>query len=128
MKESTDEKKMPLRSVSINVGSNEYSINYPNTGQWIDIDVLKSQFSNGNYEKLKYSYDPGFLRSAITIDAVAVLSVLAPQLKEDLTVKSLFALDREKMDTVLEAYLSKVVPWFEQWEQILSKPIAGKGE
>ncbi|SEW37424.1 hypothetical protein [Chitinophaga arvensicola] len=128
MKESADEKKMPLRSVSIKIGSNDYTLHYPNTGQWIDIDVLKSQFSNGNYEKLKYSYDPGFLRSAITIDAVALLNVLVPKLKEDLTVKSLFMLDREKMDLVLEEYLVKVVPWLEQWEKLLSTPIAAKSE
>lgn len=122
MKESADGIKMPSKSVSMTIGNNEYTINYPNTGQWIDIDVLKSQFSGGNYEKLKYSYDPGFLRSALTIDAVATLNVLLPALKEDLTVKSLFALDRERMETVLNEFVSKVVPWLDQWDKALSNP------
>ncbi|MBV7533756.1 hypothetical protein [Chitinophaga sp. sic0106] len=122
MNEGTNEKKMPLRSVSVRIGNNDYTINYPNTGQLIDIDVLKAQFSGGNYEKLKYSYDAGFLRSAVTIDAVATFNVLLPQLKDDLTVKSLFALDRDKMEMVLNEYISKVVPWFEQWDQLLANP------
>ncbi|NIG54739.1 hypothetical protein [Chitinophaga sp. Cy-1792] len=122
MNEGTNEKKMPLRSVSVRIGNNDYTINYPNTGQLIDIDVLKAQFSGGNYEKLKYSYDAGFLRSAVTIDAVATLNVLLPQLKEDLTVKSLFALDRDKMEMVLSEYIAKIVPWFEEWDQLLANP------
>ncbi|WP_291911017.1 hypothetical protein [Chitinophaga sp. CB10] len=122
MNEGTNEKKMPLRSVSVRIGNNDYSINYPNTGQLIDIDVLKAQFSGGNYEKLKYSYDAGFLRSAVTIDAVATLNVLLPQLRDDLMVKSLFALDRDKMETVLNEYITKVVPWLEEWDRILANP------
>ncbi|MBS0031605.1 hypothetical protein ACTJJ0_30845 [Chitinophaga sp. 22321] len=123
MNEIKNEQRMPQKSVTVKIGNNDYTISYPNTGQMIDIDILKSQFSSGNYEKLKYSYDSGFVRSAVTIDAVAIFNVMLPQLRDDLTVKSLFALDREKMDVILNEYVAKVVPWMEEWESILKKPL-----
>lgn len=112
----------PSRKIEICIGHNSYEVKFPNTGQLLDIELLKIQMSNNQYDTLKFSFNPVFKRQVVTIDCVATFNTLIPKLREDLNVKSMYTLEVEQMSEILKVYEEIFLPWYEEWDSILSNP------
>lgn len=110
------------RSIEVTINQNVYTIKYPNVGLQMDMDILRMQMSGDKYDALKFSFNPSFQRQALILDAVATFNTLIPQLRKDLTVKSMFELEREQMDVIVKAYEEEFLPWYEEWNTALNKP------
>ena len=110
------------RSIKIDVRGNIYQIEYPNTGQQIDIELLKSRIADGNYDSLRFSSNPLFLLQADIIDMIATFTILIPQLKKDLNVKSFFDLKEEETDELLNIYSEQFIPWYVEIKQMIKNP------
>lgn len=105
---------------------NTYEVKLPNTGEELDIASLLYAYTNDRYDKYKISYLALMQREATKVETMAFFNVLIPKLKEDLNVKSFLALDREKMDVLIDAYENQFFPWYEQWQSIFASPKAEK--
>lgn len=119
----TESKKpqSPAETLYITIGKNEYAIKFPTTGQEIDIAILLQQISSDRYESMKLSRLPQLAREAIKIETIAYFNVLiGKELREHLTVKSLFDLKRDQMDTLMLAYLNEFLPWYENWQTVFN--------
>lgn len=100
------------RSITITIGKNDYQVNYPNVGNQIDIEILKSKIADGNYDMLRFSNNPLFQEQADRIDMIAVFTILIPELKKDLNVKSFFDLKEEESAELMKVYNRDFIPWF----------------
>lgn len=112
------------RKIPITIADKEYSIEFPNTGKIMDIELLKLQLSDGKFENLKYSVNAMFVKQAVRIEAIATFNTLIPDLKKDLNVKSMLHLEWEHMEMIEQAYLEQFLPWYEEWLMKLSSPKA----
>lgn len=110
------------RSVDILINKNTYTLSYPNTGQLIDIELLKAKIADGNYDVLRFSTNPLFREQADKIDMIATFNVLIPSLREDLTVKSLFELSEEEADELLNVYREQFLTWFIPIKEAIKHP------
>lgn len=116
-------KTSPLkRSITLTIRENSYDITYPNTGQSIDMELLKAKIADGNYDTLRFSINPLFQEQADKIDMIAAFNTLIPQLKSDLTVRSLFDLTEEQSDELLTVYIEQFLPWFNPIKNAIKNP------
>jgi hypothetical protein len=100
------------RTLKLQVKDNEYSIDYPNTGSQIDIELLKAKIADGNYDALRFSSNPLFQKQADVIDVISTFTILVPTLKQQLNVKSFFELQEDQMNVLIECYTSQFIPWY----------------
>lgn len=110
-----------VRKTVINVLNNEYEVKYPNTGEALDIALLKLQISE-KYDLMKFSFNPEFQKEVLKIDAMATFSILVPQLKKDLNVKSFYELEEEQMDQVIVCYVEQFLTWYEPIQAEIRNP------
>lgn len=116
-------KTSPLkRSITLIIKNNSYDVAYPNTGQSIDMELLKAKIADGNYDTLRFSINPLFQEQADKIDMIAAFNTLIPTLKNDLTVRSLFDLTEEQSDELLEVYTDQFLPWFNPIKNAIKNP------
>lgn len=116
-----NEVKIPERTISIKIENKEYTINFPNTGELIDIETFKSSLSRGEYNKLSSPFaTPETFRSKLLIDMVATFSILIPNLRKDLG-KDISELDTARSIKILKnSYLKVFYPWYQTWTKFLS--------
>jgi len=110
------------RSKKLEIRGNVYDIDYPNTGQQIDIELLKAKISDGNYDILRFSTNPMFQAQADKIDMIATFGVLIPQLKKDINVSSLFFLEEEASNELLSVYEEQFGPWYAGIKKSIQDP------
>lgn len=116
------------RTTLLTIRTNEYEVTYPNTGQLIDIELLKSKIADGNYDTLRFSINPLFQEQANKIDMIATFNILVPELKNNLNVKSLFHLTEEQSDELLKVYLDQFLPWYTPIKEMIKNPKAQEAE
>jgi hypothetical protein len=112
------------RSIDVEIRQNIYNVKFPNSGELMDIDLLKLQITNGRYDSLKFSLNPSFQAQALKVDAVAFFNTMLPKLRTDLAVKSIFDLDEDQMLVIVKAFEDTVLPWFEEWQTVLATPVS----
>jgi len=121
-------KPLPAKKITVKIRNNEYEISYPNVGQLLDIDVLRDRLTNGRYDIFKYSLHPSFVHSAKRADVVAYFNTLIPQLRKDITAgmkeQNMLQLSVQEFQELEKAFDEYIQPWLDQWEAILSTPIA----
>ena len=110
------------RTVKLSVKGNSYDVEYPNTGQQIDIELLKAKIADGNYDALRFSSNPLFQIQADKIDMIATFTVLVPKLKDHLNVKSFFDLTEEQSDELLQVYSQQLMPWYIKLKEAVRNP------
>lgn len=113
MKE-TETKALPQSELEIEFKDRKYTLKFPTTGQFIDIELMKSNISGGIYKNL-FGSTVNAQWARYYIDAVATFNVLLPKLIEDLNTDSILNLSMtDSMPLVLE-YKKKFLPWYNEW-------------
>jgi hypothetical protein len=113
----------PEKSIEITIKNNRYQVKFPNNGQLIDIQAMKNRLANGQYLNFEWNaFDPLMKRAKDSIDMLSTFSILIPDLKKDLNVSTIVALDIEFENELLRAYRDQFLPWFNQWTEILINP------
>lgn len=113
---------LPNDSVQITVENNTYTIKLPNTGQLIDIEVLKNRISKGQYLNLISGTNDAIYSSAI-VDAISSFSVLIPDLEKDINYKNILELPLIKMKSILDQYINVYKPWYNEWMNVITSPV-----
>lgn len=119
MSNETKTTALPLNEITINFKGNGYIIKWPTSGQFIDIELLKSSLSDNGYASLFNS-----TRSAewarLYIDTIATLNILVPQLSIDLNTKSILALPMSESIPLVKEFKKVYLPWYNEWMTILT--------
>lgn len=115
---------MLKRKTTLTIKSNSYEVEYPNTGQAIDIELLKLQIAGSNYDALRFGASKMAQEQADKVDMIATFNVLIPKLKEDLNTKTLFDLQEEQANELLTVYQEQFLTWFSPIKEAIRNPKA----
>lgn len=102
------------KSLKINVLGVDYLIQFPNVGQLLDIESLKSALTNGTYGDLVRMNTITANNVLDIADAIATFSVLIPEIKKQLTVKSYTEIDAVTARKIAKSYREQYFPWFNE--------------
>ena len=105
-----------MDEVKISIKGHEYTVAFPNVGQYYRIEAMKQSLSRGFYNSMVMSPANSAQHALDMIDIEATLVVLCPQLVDDLDVRD-YKLIRDE-------YNGKVLPFFKEINDLLS----GKSE
>lgn len=112
-------KTLPAAEVTINFKGNDYKVKFPNSGQFVDIELSKSSISSNGYTGL-FSSTISAEWARHYIDTVATFNVLIPQLSEDLNAKSILSLEMTDSILLVKEYRKKFLPWYNEWMILLT--------
>lgn len=110
---------LPNSQKTITVKDRKYTIDYPNTGQMIDIERYKATISGDKYDAITNQTTNSSTYSKFLIDMVSTFNVLCPELIKDLKVKSILDLTAMDSNMLLKVYIKQILPWMMEWEAIL---------
>lgn len=111
------------RTLVFKVKENEYPINYPTTGQFLDIEIEKAMTSKGSYRLLIETNTISSNRALDLIDTYCFLKVTCPSLMKDIKAESGFmGLDQADAIELQKAYSEQINPWLLEWNKVLSSP------
>lgn len=101
-----------VKKTLISVASFDYEINFPNVGQLQDIEAMKIALTNGRYVDMALSGLKTHNFALDMADSISYLSVLCPDLKDDLKIKSWRELDPFVAKEIIKVYKGKFLDWF----------------
>lgn len=113
-------KTFPKSQVEIAVKDRKYKIDYPNTGQLIDIEKMKATLSGNSYDGISNQNTNSGFYAKYLIDMVATFNILCPDLIKDLKVKSILELNAVDSNILLKIYVKELLTWFIEWENALN--------
>ena len=120
METKTEEKKLPERKRTFKIEANSYDVEFPNTGQLLEIEILKVQLARGQYNEITNAGTINSNYSRLLIDMIAVFTVLFPQLKKDMNVKTISELKVEDSKKLLQLYVKEILPWMNLWMDVMN--------
>lgn len=109
------------KTIQIKVSNETFIIKILTPAQVVEIESLKSQFTDGQYGRMSQT-NTLLSNSALDyVDVVATFTVLIPELKTSLRVKSLFDLPIDSMGELVSEY-KRFIKWWVSWiNQMKSK-------
>lgn len=114
------EKQLPERKKTFKIEGHSYEVEFPTTGGLMDIEIIKAQLSRGQYNNIADSGTAAGAYSRYLIDMIAVFTILFPDLKKDMNVKSISEIDPLASKKLLNIYIKKVMPWLNEWFELLN--------
>lgn len=110
----------PNKTVTFKVEENEYTVPFPNNGQFIKIETMKALLTRDTYGTMATGGTVESQMSRFTVDLIAFLSVMCPKLTENLKIGSLSDLDMVTTKALLKTYINTILPWFNEWMTLLN--------
>jgi len=101
-----------VKKTLIQIADNDYEIIFPNVGQLQDIEAMKIALTNSRYVDMALSGLKTHNFALDSADAIAYFSVLIPELKDDLKIKSWRELDPFICKTLIVVYKGKFMDWY----------------
>lgn len=94
------------------IKSNEYTIKFPNVGEFRSIESAKQALSSGMYSSLVKTNTKSAQTAADIVDIEATFTILCPDLVEALGSKSFSELGMKDFNELNTAYLDQFIPWW----------------
>lgn len=101
---------------------NQYVVKIPTAGQLIDIELEKVRLSGGLYGGLVRVGTVGSANALNSVDAMAYINILVPELIGDLKVASLSELDAFDFNILLKDFRKQMEPWVDEYLKVLDIP------
>ena len=114
--------------VIISVRGHEFPVSFPNVGQYYKIEAMKQSLSRGFYNSMVMSPANRAQHALDMIDIEATLTILCPQMIEDLKVKNFNELAIVDYKEIRDAYYAKVAPFFKEVNDLLNGKTAADVE
>lgn len=107
------------QSVDVIINDKTYNISFPNVGQMMEIESKKIALGGGVYRDLITAGTKSAQYNLDLIDAISNFTVLIPELRKDLDVKSFLDIDLITGKHVVKAYNKQFYPWFQEIQKFL---------
>jgi hypothetical protein len=101
-----------LLQQTIQIKGKDYLVKFPNVGQLMDIESFKMIITKNKYVSLSMSDLKTHLFILDLADSISYLSVLLPDLKEDLGIKNWLDVDPFLVKDLIKVYRKQFLPWF----------------
>lgn len=109
------------KSLKLKITGKDYIVKFPNVGQILDIESLKSALTNGTYGDLVRMGTSASNQALDIADTIATFSILIPEIKESLSVKTYTEIDPFAAKPLVVAYKKQYFPWFNEINNELKK-------
>lgn len=103
----------------------EYTIEFPTVGEYMEIENQKLIQSNGQWINLIKNQTVSALRSIQIIECVSILMVLCPKLFGNMKVTSYKEIDALDFVELLTIYNKEINPWYSAWFKQFNEVILG---
>ena len=103
----------------------EYQIEFPTVGEYLEIENQKLIQSNGQWVNLIKNQTVSALRSIQIIECVSILMVLCPKLFGNMKVVSYKEIDAIDFIELLTLYNNEINPWYNSWFKQFNEIILG---
>lgn len=103
----------------VKIKGKDYTVQFPNVGQYYQIEVNKQRLSGGYYNTLLQNPTVSASNALDAIDIEATLSVICPQLLQDLKVHSLSELGLQDFQELRKIYLEQIFPFLKEGYDLL---------
>lgn len=113
------------RIKKFNFKGEEYQIEVPTVGEYLDIENQKIIQSDGQWINLLKNQTISALRSIQIIECVSILMVLCPKLFENIKVRSYREIDAIDFIELLNLYNKDISPWYSEWFKQFNDIIIG---
>lgn len=113
--ESKEQKPDPKEFIEIVIEGHTYTINFPKTGQLIDIENKKAALRP---RAINFNTDSSTMANLL-IDTIATFEILCPAMIKDLNI-DIYELDLIKSRVFIKAYTREFFPWYNEWIKIIS--------
>ena len=113
-------KTLPNKSVSFKLLENDYTVNFPNNGQFIEIESMKVLLTRDTYNTIAEGTSISAQYARYTVDAIAFFSTCCSKLRKDLKVDSFSELDMLSSKKIMSVYVKTILPWLIEWESVLN--------
>lgn len=114
--------KMPKAVMDLIIGPNSYSIKIPNNGNFIDIEKLKIQLTEGTHSKMLYG-NAFAQQGYVLVETIAALQILVPGLQKSLNVDSLMDCDPIQTKALVKSYMQEIFPWLQEIQKIANDEV-----
>lgn len=112
---------VPKKTIKISILENDYEISYPLTGDFIEIEGMKSRLTRDSYNSISQGNSVASMIAKYSVDMIAFFSICCPKIKKDLKVESISELEMIDSKKLLKVYMDKVLPWLAEWEAVLNE-------
>lgn len=106
----------------------EYTIEFPTVGEYMEIENQKLIQSNGQWINLIKNQTVSALRSIQIIECVSTLMVLCPKLFGNMKVTSYKEIDALDFVELLAIYNKEINPWYNAWFKQFNEVILSANE
>lgn len=103
------------REKSFQFKEKTYKVEVPTVGQYLDIENAKLAVSKGYWTELIKSQTVSAAHSIQIIECVAILSVLCPDLFNDMKVADYKDIDVIDFMELVKVYIKEISPWYYNW-------------
>lgn len=108
------------QSINIEIKGHTYTLNYPNVGEFYNIEAMKQILGKGHYNSILSAPTTLAESASDMIEAESVLRILCPKFLEDLKVNSFGDLGLADFTEIRQEYRNKILPWFAEMTKVLS--------
>lgn len=99
-------------NTTIKIKGKDYTIKFPNVGQFMDIESFKIAYTNGKYVDMALSVLNIHILNLDIADAISYFAILIPDLKKDLKIENWRDIDMVLAKELSEIYKSQFIPWY----------------
>lgn len=108
-------------SVELTIRGRNYTVRYPNVGEYYRIEAMKQVLGRGYYNSLAQTPTQTAVSALDMIDIEATLSILCPQVIEDLKVSNFSDLGLKDYQEIKRAFFDSVVPFLSEINEFLKE-------
>lgn len=106
----------------VSIKGKEYTISFPNVGQYYDIEALKQSLGKGYYNALLGNHTKAASDALDMIDIEATVRVLMPDLIKDMKVSNFRELGIKDFMEIRRIYDKEIFPFLKEVQMILNPP------
>lgn len=110
----------PNKKLSFKIEDNDYEVTFPNNGEFIEIESMKSKLSRGEYASISDNLTLEAQIAKYTVDLIAFFGTCCPKVRTDLKVDSLSELDMLSSKKILKVYVDEILPWLKLWIEVIN--------
>lgn len=94
------------------IGKKQFTANFPNVGQIIDIDSMKQALSNNRYGSMVASGLSSAYYALDLIDAISFYQIVTPEVGKYFNITNYAEMDLQESQELLETYKKEIQPWY----------------
>lgn len=111
---------MITESKKIKIRGKEYTLTFPNVGQYYEIEAMKQRLGRGFYNTMLGNPTKTAQEALDMIDIEATISILMPELMKDLKVDSFSQLGLLDYQDIKKVYNTEIFPFMKEIIDMLS--------